>query len=118
MSVAIAELHHIRGETITFGLRALDPEYDGTETVSCALKKAKNGKFVPPDSDPVVLVISSRFVASVGGTTAAWHFEITSAQSAGLVADNYILDAKVQTTSGNVDYISPLSLKISERVTA
>lgn len=117
MNDLIATLNHIRGETISFGLRALDPPYDGTETVTCAVKKARNGVQVPPVSEPVVLIASVDFVAGSDDTPAAWVFGLTPEQSASLEPGEYITDAKVVYANGTVDYTKPLAMRISERVT-
>ena len=118
MSTSTAHLNHVKGETISFGLRALDPEYDGTEIVTCSLKKAENGNQVPDDSEPVIISIPPTFVGAIGDIKAAWHFEISSAQSAELSPGNYILDARIEYALGDVDYAAPLSLVINERVTS
>ena len=117
MSTLMATLNHVRGETITFGLRALDPPYDGTETVSCAVKKARNGVQVPPVSEPIVLIASVDFVAGSDDTAPAWVFGLTPEQSASLEPGEYITDAKVVYANGTVDYTRPLAMRISERVT-
>ena len=102
MNDLIATLNHIRGETITFGLRALDPPYDGTETVTCAVKKARNGVQVPPVSDPIVLIASVDFVAGSDDTPPAWVFGLMTAYSIRrAVAGNKIL----HTNSANGDWL-------------
>jgi len=111
VSKAIATIEHVKGETITFGLRST-PVYDGTETVTCDVKFAVNGDTVPASSAAVVRAITPSF------SDAAWLFTITPAQSAVLDAGRYITDAKVVYTSGTVDYPLPLGIVILERVTA
>lgn len=117
LTIAVATIRHIRGETITWGLRS-DPAYDGTETVTCDLKLAINGAAVPPDSAPVVQAVTPAFVAAGGDEPAYWSFTLTAAQSAGMNAGNYITDAKVIYASGAVDYPEPLGIRLAERVTA
>jgi len=114
MNKAIATIQHIRGETITFGLRAVspDPAYDSTEAMTCAVKLAVNGNTVPAASAPVVQSITPSF------SSGAWLFNITPAQSAAMAAGNYITDARVAFTGGFVDYADPLGITIFERVTA
>lgn len=112
MSSAVAIIDHIRGETITFGLRASDPAYDGTEDVTCDIKAAVNGDMVPPENAVVVLSITPVFQGD------AWMFTITAEQSGALVAGNYITDARVVLASGFVDYPAPLGIRINGRVTA
>ena len=114
MNKAIATIQHIRGETITFGLRAVspDPAYDGTETVTCDVKLAVNGNTVPAASAPVAQSITPSF------SSGAWLFTITPAQSAAMAAGAYITDAKVIYASGLVDYPLPLGVTLLERVTA
>ena len=111
MNKAIATIQHIRGETITFGLRST-PAYDGTETVTCDVKLAVNGNTVPAASAPVVQSITPSFS---GG---AWLFTITPAQSAAMAAGAYITDAKVIYAGGLVDYPLSLGITLLERVTA
>lgn len=110
MSIAVAKITHIRGETITFGLRS-DPPYDGTETVTCDLKVALNGNAVPPENEPVVVSALASF------QNAAWLFSLTSEQSAALSAGAYITDARIEYVGGAVDYPLPLVVAILERVT-
>jgi len=110
VSKAIATIEHVKGETITFGLRST-PVYDGTETVTCDVKAAVNGDKVPPSSAPVVRSITPSF------SSAAWLFTITPAQSAAMAAGNYITDARVQYTSGAVDYPLPLGIVLKDPVT-
>jgi len=111
MSRAIADITHIRGETITFGLRSTPP-YDGTETVTCDVKLALNGNTVPLPSAAVVQAITPSF------SDAAWLFTITAAQSAAIAAGAYITDAKVVYVDGTVDRPLPLGIVLLERVTA
>lgn len=111
MNKAIATIQHIRGETITFGLRST-PAYDGTETVTCDVKLAVNGNTVPAASAPVAQSITPSF------SSGAWLFTITPAQSAAMAAGAYITDAKVIYASGLVDYPLPLGITLLERVTA
>lgn len=112
MSTAVAVIKHIRGETITFGLRASDPAYDGTETVTCDIKLAVNGAMVPPERDMPVMSVTPAFVDD------AWLFTITAAQSDEMDAGNYITDARVVLATGFVDYPEPLGIRINGRVTA
>jgi hypothetical protein len=112
MSTAIAKLEHIRGETITFGLRSLDPAYDGSETVTCDVKVAVNGAEVPAENVDPTLSITPVFADP------AWMFTITAAQSAALGPGNYITDAKVAYANGSVDYPKPLLIVLGGRVTA
>ena len=116
MSNAIAILDHMRGETVTFGLRS-DPEYDGTETVTCDVKVAVNGAKVPPISTATVATITPSFVEAAGDVRAHWSFTLTPTQTAALAAQVYITDAKVVYSSGVVDYPLPLAINLSERVT-
>lgn len=110
MSIAVARITPVRGETITFGLRS-DPPYDGTETVTCALKVALNGNAVPPAEQPVLLTVATSF------QDAAWLFSITAEQSAALLPGYYITDARIEYAGGAVDYPLPLAITILERVT-
>jgi len=110
MSVAVATIEHIRGETITFGMRA-DPAFDGTETVTCDIKLAINGSVVPPKSAPVVVSITPVFQ---GGD---YLFTITPVQSAALQG-RYITDARIVMASGFVDYPAPVLIVVAESVTA
>lgn len=114
---AVAEIQHIRGETITFGLRS-DPEYDGTEVVTCDVKVAENGREVPDEGATVVFSIGPVFVPANGGERAYWSFTITPAQSAALSRAKYITDAKITYTTGVVDYAAPLVINLTGRVTA
>lgn len=114
---AVAALAHVRGETITFGLRAT-PDYDGTEIVACDIKAAVNGFRVPADGSHVVTSAAVQFVASSGDNQAHWLFSIPASTSAGLSAGNYITDAKVTYASGAVDYPQPLAIQLADRVTA
>ena len=116
MSNAIAILDHMRGETVTFGLRS-DPEYDGTETVTCDVKVAVNGAKVPPISTATAASITPSFVDANGDVRAHWSFTLTPTQTAALAPQVYITDAKVIYSSGVVDYPLPLAINLSERVT-
>ena len=109
MSEAIATLDHIRGETVVFGLRST-PAYDGTETVTCDIKKAVNGNQVPASTVAALLAITPTF------SELAWLFTITAAQSEALGAGSYITDAKI-VSDGAVDYPQPLLINLDERVT-
>ena len=116
MSNAVAIIEHIRGETVSFGLRS-DPAYDGTETVTCDVKVAINGSRVPPASAATVASITPSFVEAAGDVRAYWSFNLTPTQTAALAAQIYITDAKVVYSSGVVDYPLPLAIKLAERVT-
>jgi len=116
MSVAVASLAHIKGETITWGLRS-SPAYDGSETVTCAIKKAVNNIKVPDESAPVVVSPTVSFVATSGDVIAHYIFTLTAVQSNGLDSENYITDAKIVYANGSVDYPQPLRIFISGKVT-
>ena len=116
MSKAVATIEHIRGETITYGLRS-DPSYDGTEVVTCDIKQAYNSSAVPADSATVVMSPTPVFVAVDGAVAAHWLFTITAAQSADIEGGNYITDAMVIYSDGSVDYPKPLGIVIARRVT-
>lgn len=109
---AVAAIAHVRGETITFGLRSAS--YDGTETLTCDIKVSINGTQVPPETAIVVTSVIPQFVA---GDPAHYLFTIPANVSAGLTANNYITDAKVVYADGSVDYPLPLAIQLSGRVT-
>lgn len=111
MSNAVATISHIRGETITFGLRATDPVFDGTETVTCDIKPAINGSLVPPRTTSATLSIAPTYS---GGE---WLFTITPTQSDAL-SGRYVADAKILLTDGFVDHPAPIIIAVSESVTA
>lgn len=113
---AIATIVATRGETIVWGLRA-DPVYVGAETVTCAIKLAEKGIFVPDESVAAVLNVTPVFVPTAGLVLAYWSFSVTAAQSATLPSDVYITDAKV-ISGGAVDYPAPLLINLAARVTA
>jgi len=115
MSRAVAKIEHIRGETITWGLRS-DPSYDGTEVVTCDIKTSIKHS-VPPDNTTVVISPAAVFVAVDGEVAAHWLFTITAAQSADIEGGNYITDAMVIYSDGSVDYPKPLGIVIARRVT-
>lgn len=117
MSASVGRIKPIRGETVTWGLRASDPAYDGTEIVTCDVKPATKGNIVPPPSVASVASPSLDFVAAAGGNPAHYLFTLTAAQTADLVAGSYITDARIQMASGTVVYPLPLSILLSERVT-
>ena len=107
----------IRGETVKFGIRDVDGGYVGTETVTCGMKAARSAFEVPQESDPLVLSLVPQYVALSGDEPAHWLFTITPAQSDMLPAGRYVLDAKITDASGNVDYLQPIGLEFSEKVT-
>ena len=118
MSRAIATYKYTRGETITLVLSdSSDTPIDGTETVTCDMKKARNGASVPPDDEPSVLSIAPTFVAASGDVDPAYHFEITATQSAALNVGTYIIDARIGGTDGHVEITEPIAVQIKERVT-
>jgi len=117
VSTAIAIFDHARGETITFGIRATDPAFDGTESILCDIKAAKNGGSVPSASVAKVTSPTSYFVAAAGELTAHWLFTLTAEQSDALPAGTYITDAKITLLSGSVVYPKPIALRLSEVVT-
>jgi len=112
----IAKLTFKRGETLTFGLSAADPAYDGTETVTCDLKLAASNA-VPLESAPVVVSPAATFKAAAGATAAHWLFSLTPEQTALLAPKLYATDAKVVYASGVVDYPDALAIEIEPRVT-
>lgn len=118
MSKAVAILDHVRGETIVFGLRAIDPVYDGTETVSCDVKEVATGMKVPPENARVVLSAVPSFLPGTPEQKPAWTFTISAEQSADLEPGSYITDARIVYGNGTVDYPKPLGIRICERVTA
>lgn len=115
--IAVAKIEHIRGETVTFGLRS-EPAYDGTETVTCDVKTALNGSMVPPETAPVVESVTPQFVAADQDEPAHYLFVLTPTQTADMAAGDYITDAQVVYADGAVDYPLPLGIKLAERVTA
>lgn len=117
MTKAVGELVAISGETVSFALRASDPVYDGSETITCDIKPAVNGAYPPKSSVLKVLSITPVFVPMDGETPPMYLFTLTSAQTLSLGAKKYITDAKVVFISGVVDKISPLLINLSESVT-
>lgn len=117
MSTAIAVFEHARGETITFGIRAIDPEFDGTESIQCDIKAAINGASVPSASTAVVMSPAFNFVAADGGAVAHWLFTVTADQSDAMAAGTYVTDAKITLASGSVVYPKPIALRLLEVVT-
>lgn len=111
MTSAVATIPAIRGETISFGLRATDPVFDGTETVTCDVKVPINGAAVPPRETAAKMVLVPVFS---GGS---WLFTITPAQSA-TMSGRYITDAKIVLAGGFVEYPAPVIIAVSESVTA
>jgi hypothetical protein len=110
-------LKHERGETIVFGIRIKPNEvttYDGTEIVTCWIKKAINGSIVPDDAEPAIHEITPIF----SSTDNAWIFTVSAEDCAEkFKAGSYITDAKIEYSSGFVSKPSPLVLKIAGRVT-
>lgn len=115
MAQAVAQLEYTRGETVIFGLRAT-PAYDGTETVACDIKPARNGSTPPSDDTAVAATPSIAFVAAAGDVAAHWLFTLTAEQSAAIPAGRYITDARV-LTGGTVDYVDPIVIVFGGRVT-
>jgi hypothetical protein len=113
MGSAVATIEHISGETITFGIRASDPVFDGGETITCDVKAATNQSKAPSPSEPVVLSLTPVFVAA----GPHWLFTITAAQSAALSAGSYITDVKV-LVSGITDLPRPIIIRIYDSVTS
>jgi len=111
MSNAIATIRHTRGETITFGMRATNPVFDGTETVTCDIKVPVNGSVVPNRAADVALSVTPSF------SDGDWLFTITPAESDSM-SGRYITDAKIVMASGFVDYPAPVLILINESVTA
>jgi hypothetical protein len=118
MSQAVGKFEYKRGETVTFGIRASNPAYDGTETVTCDIKPAANGRNVPSDSMASVLSVTPVFVAASGEVAAHYLFTLTPAQTAALEPRTYITDAKTVSSTGFVDQADPILIDLSERVTA
>lgn len=118
MSNSIATIQHIRGETITFGIRAADPEFDGTETLTCDVKVSSVGAAVPPESQEAVISITPQYVPTAGDEVAHWLFLLTPEQSEMMNAGNYITDTRIEFADGNVDYAEPLRISLKDRVTA
>lgn len=116
MSKSIAEFEFIRGETITFGFRS--SSFLGTETITSAMKRARNGNHVPPQSEPVVRTATPTFVAGSGDVLPAWHFTIVASDSAQLEPASYILDAKIVFADGVTDVTRSIVLKILQGVTS
>ena len=110
MSSAIATIEHIRGETITFGMRATDPVFDGTETVTCDIKVPVNGAVVPSRDTVAVLSVTPTY------NDGDWLFTITPEESDDM-SGRYITDAKIVMASGFVDYPAPVLILINESVT-
>ena len=107
----------IRGQTINWRLTST-PAYDGTETVTCAIKLAINGAMVPLESAAVVRSVTPSFVAAAGDIAAHWFFSISAAQSADLVAAAYVTDARIVYSDGQVIQAPPLLINLEGRVTA
>jgi len=116
MSQAIASISHIRGESVSWGLRS-DVAFAGTETVTCDVKAALNGASVPPSSAAVVVAATVVFVPIAGQVAAYYLFSLTPAQTAAMEPGSYITDAKFVFVGGAVDYPAPLGIVINERVT-
>lgn len=111
MSKTVATIRHVRGETISFGLRST-PVYLGTEIVTCDVKLALKGDTVPPEDAPVELSITPLFQSG------EWLFIITAGQSALLAPGEYITDAKVLYVTGDVRRPLPLGIIILGGVTS
>lgn len=118
MSQAIAIYEYTRGQTITFVLSdSSESAIDGTETVTCDVKKARNGAFVPPEGEAIVVSITPTFVAAAGDVDPAYHFEITASQCEELEVGFYVIDARISETDGHVELTEPIAIQIHERVT-
>ena len=118
MSTAVATVEFVRGESVSYGLRATNPEYDGTETVTCDIKHTTVAKEVPPRVKPVVVSATVDFFPANNGDPAYYLFSLTPEQTEALIPGLYITDAKVVDASGEVSYPNPLCIKIDGSVTA
>lgn len=113
---AVATIAAIRGETVIWGLRAT-PVFAGNETVTCAVKLAVNGSFVPAADAPIVHAVTPAFVAAAGDVAAHWLFTLSPAQTAAMESGVYITDARIEAPGGAVDYAAPLAISLGGGVT-
>ena len=118
MTTSVGSITHTRGESVSFGIRADDPQFTGAETVTCDIKLAVNGNMVPPETAAVIVSATPAYSAAVGDVPAQWLFSLTPLQTALLPEGDYITDCKIVLAGGAVDYPAPLSIKIAGRVTA
>jgi len=116
-AVAVVVLQHIRGETATFILEDDDPEFIGTEVLTCDVKLALSGYRVPPASAPVLLSIIPVFAPATLTERARWHLPMTALQTASLAAEGYIADARILYPSGAVIQTVPWGIHLFDRVT-
>ncbi len=98
-----------------FSIKADDPVFDGTETVTSTLKAAVDKHQVPPSTAASILNIGVTNYKESGEIY--WQFEITAAESETLAEGNYVLDAKVDKDS-IVTYTDPILLIILGKLTA
>tara|TARA_R110002051_G_scaffold325869_1_gene432681 strand:+ start:29133 stop:29486 length:354 start_codon:yes stop_codon:yes gene_type:complete len=116
VNVAINQITHEVGETVTWAVSSSDFDLSGA-TVTSDLKKAINGSQVPNGNAAVILSLTPAYVVAVGEVAAHWRFEITAAQTAALPSGNYISDARF--VMGGKVYVSPaIRITLQDAVTA
>lgn len=104
-----------RGSTFTLGLRIKSGSVTGSETVTCWLKRAANGKS-PGDAAPTAAVLATAFVPASGDVAAHWLFTGTPEQSLALTTGSYIADARIGI-AGSIIQTEPVLIEVVERVT-
>lgn len=104
-----------RGSTFNLGLRVKSGTVTGTETISCWLKRAANGKSPGDGTEPAV-VLQPTFQAAVGDAPAYWLFTGTAEQSLALQIGQYVADARIEI-GGGVIQTETVLIEILERVT-
>lgn len=107
-----------QGESINWGLRASNPDFDGSETVTCDLKIATADCGVPDSANPPVASATVTFVPAAGDEASYYQFSISPEDSAALPIAMLITDARVEFTNGEVEYPDPILINVTRVVTA
>lgn len=84
-----------RGADFRVALRDDDGAFDGSEAVACSIKKSRIRGVAPPPETQVAATASVTWSPPAGGEKGYWTFAFSAAQSAGLTAGAYAMDATI-----------------------
>lgn len=116
MSKPVGSISATRGVQFAYQLQRSGAGFDGTETVSSVIKDTLAGG-TPLSTAPVLVATTASFTPANGATPSAWVFSVSAAQSAMLIKDTYITDAKIVLQSGAVEQPKPLLIVMNGVVT-
>lgn len=120
--------NHNRGETISFALLQEDPVPDGTEVVTCSIRRAVNGK-IPPVTDPetsadftltatLESTVNNNFAEEFGLDSSQnyniWRFVMDASESQNMKSGKYVVMIKFEALNGYVQIFDHFILSILE----